>query len=554
MADNQVRYTLSLNDLLTSKLSQASSEAQHLDSNMGSLQGTINRVGAAFGIAFGIQQVKNFAMSVVDAGSSVENAQTGLTTLLKDANGAKEVIKNTMQDAKATPFAFEGLLSANKALISANASAGEARRTVLDLSNAIAATGGGDTELQRMVVNLQQIRNTGKATALDIKQFAYAGINVYQLLADATHLPITQVKDLEVSYDLLRGALAKAHAEGGLYANGLENMANNTSVQISNLGDSLFQLKVRMFDDLKPAIVSLLETGNSAIQWLSNAWEWTKRNRDMIFGLAKGILIGVAAFKAYKLAIQASILWTKIQYASITLLGDGFLTANVATKLFAGGLQMMKTALLSNPFGIALLAIGALTTAYYAFSGAAKDAKRENDKLNLSLYETVKIASEKTENVIFEIQSRYQHGVKGFDKKGQAIKYGVKEQAELMKRDIYKEIDMINSSVDPKKGLDWAQLMQIKKLQGYQDILKRGRKNGDVTPEKIDLSSTRIDKKETHKVTGNRSISIKIDIGNLINELTIKTTTITESTKKITELVTQALLSAVNDSQIVAGQ
>jgi hypothetical protein len=60
--------------------------------------------------------------------------------------------------------------------------------------------------------------------------------------------------------------------------------------------------------------------------------------------------------------------------------------------------------------------------------------------------------------------------------------------------------------------------------------------------------------KQTAKVTGNRSINIKIDIGNLINEFTIKATTINESAGKIKDLVTQVLLSAVNDSQIVAGQ
>lgn len=553
MGDNNVRYTLSLNDLLTGKLSQASGEATRLDATMGNLQGTINKVGAAFGIALGVQGIKNIGAAVIDAGTTVENAQTGLTTLLKDADKAKQVISNTMEDATRTPFEFKGLLAANKALISANASAGEARRTVLDLANAIASTGGGDSELQRMVVNLQQIKNTGKATALDIKQFAYAGINVYQLLANATGKPISAVKDMEVSYDLLRFALRKAHDEGGLYANGLENMAANTSVQISNLGDSMFQLSVKVFNDLKPALTSLLETGQEAIKWLANAWEWTKQNRDMLLGLAKGILFGVAAFKAYKIALQASVLWTKIQYASITLLGDGFLTATAATKFFAGGLQMIKTAILSNPLGLALTAITALTTAYFAFGGAAKDAKRENDKLNLSLYETVKIATDKTEQVIFDIESRYKFGIKNFDKAGKAVKYTVQEQAGLIKKDIDKEVEMILSNVDPKKGLDWADMMQIKKLKDYRDILKRGpKKPGE--PDKIDLSNTNINKKETNKITGNRSVTINIHIEELIHDFTVKTTTITESASKIAEKVTQTLLSAVNDSQIVAGQ
>jgi tape measure domain-containing protein len=551
MGDTNVKYTLSLNDLLTGKLAQADQQAKKFDDTMSGLQNTVNKVGAAFGIALGLQGIKNAAGAIISAGTTVENAQTGLTTLLKDAGKAKEVIANTMTDATTTPFAFEGLLNANKALISANASAEEARGTVKDLANAIAATGGGDNELERMVVNLQQIKNTGKATAMDIRQFAFAGINIYQLLADATGKPIEKVKELNVSYDLLRYALYKAHQEGGLYANGLENMANNTSVQISNLGDSMFQLSVRVFNDLKPALTQLIEVGQAGIKWLSDAWEWTKRNREMLIGLAKGVLFGVAAFKAYQLTLKLSVLWTKIQYASITLLGDGFLTENAATKLFAGGLQLLKESLLTNPIGLAVLAITGLVTAYEAFGGAAKDATRENDKMNKSLQETVDIAGQKIEQVIFQIEDKWKHGIKNINAKNGG--YSLKEQTEGIAKDIAAQQQMILGNVDPIKGMDWADVIQINKLRDYKKILARGPKKVDGSDTPI-LTSGDVALKQTQKVTGNRSISISIHIDEMIHEFNVKTTNITEGASKIAEKVTQTLLAAVNDSQVVAGQ
>lgn len=565
MASNNVQYTLSLTDLLTGKLDTASSSAQRLDGNMSSLQGSINKVGAALGIAFGLQQVKNFAMSVVDAGSTVENAQTGLTTLLRDSNAAKDVIKNTMEDATKTPFAFEGLLSANKALISANASAKEARGTVLDLANAIAATGGGDNELQRMVVNLQQIKNTGKATALDIKQFAYAGINIYQLLADATGKPIDKIKDMEVSYDALRFALKKAHDQGGIYANGLENMAGNTSVQISNLGDALFQLKVRMFEDLKPAIHDILTAGQDFIRWMGNAWEWAKKNKDMIFALGKSVLIGVAAFKALKIAMQASVVWSKIQYASITMLGDGFLTAGVGTKFFAGTLQMLKTAMLTNPIGVMAVAVGALAAAFMMFDQSADKATVSLDNFNTSLL--------KTDIYIDKVQGKLSKGLYS-DQSAMIDKMSFEELSKYSNDmlDRQKEISAkiaenettINSlikkgantaNLDKERELEEANRMLTGNLTNLKDAREKAEKRLKTMP-KPTLNNTTLDAtmKQTAKVTGNRSISIKIDIGNLINEFSVKTTNITEGTAKIKELVTQALLSAVNDSQIVAGQ
>lgn len=566
MGDTNVRYTLSLSDLLSGKLSQASGEAQRLDGHMGNLQGTIGKVAGALGIAFGIQQIKNMGMAVIDAGSKVEDARVGLTTMLKDAAQARQVISNTMEDATTTPFAFEGLLQANKALISANVNAKEARATVLDLANAIAASGGGDVELQRMVFNLQQIKNLGKASAVDIKQFGIAGINIYEALARAFGKHAEDMKGVEVTYDQLRYALKKAHDEGGLYANGLENMANNTSVGISNLGDAMFKLKVDIFNELKPAITELIATGMDAIAWLRSSWEWTYRNREMLLGLAKGVLIGVAVFKAYKLAIQAAVVWQKIQWASINLLGDGFLKANAATKLFAGGLNMIGTAVKANPIGLLVTVIGSLAAAYFAFSGSAKDATRENDKLNMSLMESITSSTQRREQWIDVIDEK----LKGMNAANRLKEFRAEVDAEgktLLQAIDANKAKMESKIFDQRVGMQTYAVAKAdreaieKENRGYfaeLDVLERFKKQGFKRRRKTDDNGTipppaPTSGKSSSKVTGSRSVNIKIDIGNLINEFTVKTTTINESTKKITELVTQALLAAVNDSQNVAG-
>jgi tape measure domain-containing protein len=566
MGDSNVRYTLSLTDLLTGKLAQADQTAKNLDGTISTLQNSINKVGAAFGVAFGIQAIKNAAGAVIEAGTTVENAQTGLTTLLKDANQAKQVIQNTMQDAQTTPFAFEGLLAANKALIAAKVSAGEARQTVKDLGNAIAATGGGDVELQRMVVNLQQIKNTGKATALDIRQFAYAGINIYQLLADATGKPIDKVKDLEVSYDLLRFALQKAHQEGGLYANGLENMAGNTSVQISNLGDALFKLKVNMFNDLKPALTELIQVGMDGIKWLASAWEWTKRNHDMIIALGKGVLAGVLAFKAYKLALQASVLWTKIQYASITILGDGFLTASAGTKFFTGSLQLMKTAILTSPIAPFAIAVGLVAAAFFLFTNDANSATASLDNFNTSLM--------KTDFYLDKVQDKLSKGVMN-DKSGMINSMNAadlqkyRDESLAREKEISDKMAANDSQLNQlmKKKPTTNDLRRIDELDEANKILaynltetKKSREAADKrlkTMPKTELTNKfggDLALKQTAKVTGNRSVTINIHIDELVHELNIKTTTFKESPGRMAEMVSQTLLSAVNDSQIVAGQ
>jgi hypothetical protein len=62
-------------------------------------------------------------------------------------------------------------------------------------------------------------------------------------------------------------------------------------------------------------------------------------------------------------------------------------------------------------------------------------------------------------------------------------------------------------------------------------------------------------KSATAKATGNKSTNIHVTInGGLVHELTYQVKNIQESTSKLKEIVVQTLLSAVNDSQIIAGE
>lgn len=281
---------------------------------MDSLKGSVMSLGAAMGVTFGVAGIGIFINKVVQAGSVVENATIGLTTLLKDQAEAAQVIKNTMDDATKTPFSFEGLLAANKALISADVNAKQARTDVLNLANAIAATGGGNDELQRMVVNLQQIKNTGVATALDIKQFAYAGVNVYKVLEAAG---IKTGEGIKITYEQLTKALDKAHQQGGIYFNGLENMAGATSVKISNVGDSLFQMFNDIFVEVKPMVDEVLNGVLGGIEAIKSS---IKPVKDFIIGIksdTEGWMVYVNEVKD----LFMNYVWPYIQNIFVTTTG-----------------------------------------------------------------------------------------------------------------------------------------------------------------------------------------------------------------------------------------
>ena len=231
----------------------------------------LNKIGAT-GVAIGnlmadvIRQVAQTISEVgkmgVEYNAQIETYQTALTTLTGSAEKANKIIEQVKKDAAETPFEVASLVKGNQLLISAGLSAEQARDDILALGNAISATGGGEEELSRMVINLQQIKNVGKASALDIKQFAYAGIDVYGLLADYTGKTREEVTDLEISYEDLTGALKFASQEGGKYFNAMEKQSKTFNGQLSNLKDNfmafLGEATMPLFTFLKDEVLPII--------------------------------------------------------------------------------------------------------------------------------------------------------------------------------------------------------------------------------------------------------------------------------------------------------
>lgn len=213
----------------------------------------------------------------VSYNAQIEQYQKMFTTLTGSAEEADQIIRQLQEDAQRSPFDSSTLIQANQYLISAGVSAEEARQTILDLGNAVAATGGGSSELERMAQNLQQIKNVGKATSQDIKQFANAGINIYALLAEATGKSVEKVKDMDVSYELLSQALAKASEEGGKYYGAMAAQSETLNGSLSATKESIQALLGEITKALMPIIVQILTKVREFINAISGLDSRTKK-------------------------------------------------------------------------------------------------------------------------------------------------------------------------------------------------------------------------------------------------------------------------------------
>ncbi len=223
--------------------------------------------------AAALSAAEGFISSGIEYNAQIEKYTTGFTNMLGSAEAAQQVMSQIQEDAAKTPFDVESLTKANQYLISAGENASYARSTIMALGDAVSATGGGNDELNRMAQNLQQIANTGKATAADIKQFAYAGIDVYGILADYTGKSTAEVQKMTISYDLLTQALQAASEEGGRYYNSMDTQSQTMNGRVSTLKDNVSQLAGLLTGDLSSGIGVVISNLNDLIVKAQEAYK-----------------------------------------------------------------------------------------------------------------------------------------------------------------------------------------------------------------------------------------------------------------------------------------
>ena len=215
----------------------------------------------------------NLVSAGVQYNMQMEKYQTAFTNMLGSAEKAANTLQQIKEDAARTPLNVESLVQANQLLISAGVDAGEARKTILALGDAVSATSGGNDALSRMAQNLQQIKNVGKAASIDIKQFAYAGIDIYGILADYTGKSTAEVQKMTITYDLLTAALQKASEEGGRYHNAMETQSQTLSGRIETLNDNWSQLLGSLSEGLTGIKGNLVSAAAEWVQTLQTSFE-----------------------------------------------------------------------------------------------------------------------------------------------------------------------------------------------------------------------------------------------------------------------------------------
>lgn len=233
---------------VSNKLSEMGTKMQEFGNKCQSVGKSLSIVSAA---------ITGLFTAGIKYNADIEQATVAFETFLGSAEEANKAVEAIKKQSAGSPFNTKDLIKANQMLITTGVNADDSRKTISALADAIALTGGGNDELTRMASNLQQIKNAGKATSMDIRQFAYAGIDVYGILAETTGKNVEELKKMDITYEQLSTALQSAASEGGKYFGGQEKMTSTLNGAVSKLKKTFQEFTGELAESLMPIVQKL---------------------------------------------------------------------------------------------------------------------------------------------------------------------------------------------------------------------------------------------------------------------------------------------------------
>jgi len=145
-------------------------------------------------LAVGFEKATQAALSF---NASLEQNTVAFTTMLGSGQAALQYLEQLRQFALTTPFEFQDLEEAAKRMMALGFSAQQVIPILTDIGNAVAALGGGQEKIDRIVLALGQMQGKGRIMAQEMNQLAEAGIPAWKILADA--LGTTQAEAMKAA-------------------------------------------------------------------------------------------------------------------------------------------------------------------------------------------------------------------------------------------------------------------------------------------------------------------------------------------------------------------
>ena len=245
---------------------QASAKMRGLSGVVAELQGVLAAATPWIALATGIATATGASLKF---SNEVDRNRQQLTLFTKDVNATNAIIAQLKVTADATSLGLPGLLEATKTLAAYGLrakDAGTATKLLGDLAL------GDNEKLQRFAVNLGQISSIGKAYTVDLKQFAMAGIPIFEALSKVMNVSTAEVLRLaeqgKVTYPIVIKAIDELTKKGASFYEGATKGGTDLDRATAQLQGSFESLQTVVGTAVAPLIIKAVNEIKKSIDGL----------------------------------------------------------------------------------------------------------------------------------------------------------------------------------------------------------------------------------------------------------------------------------------------
>lgn len=208
-------------------------------------RGNISKTGVfAMDAVVGITQLSDalikLGKSAVNSYIEIEKLQTSLEVAYGSKADAQRMFGEITEYAIRSPYTISGTTGIATRLKQSGVADKDLMTTIQELGD---LAGGNEEKLSRIATNYTQIIADGRAMTRDLREFANAGIPIYQELSKIMGKSVKEVRELakqgELTSDYIEEALKNLTSEGGAFYNAVEKGAETLQGRITNMKDTI---------------------------------------------------------------------------------------------------------------------------------------------------------------------------------------------------------------------------------------------------------------------------------------------------------------------------
>ena len=537
---NNVEYIISLRDKFSTKLVSIQNQVDNLDKKTNIFKGTLGSLsGVLGGIGFGAA-----AISVLKLGMNMEQAKVAFTVFLGSAEKANKALADLNEFANVTPYDNAEVIDTGKSLLAFGVGADDLTGTLRKLGD---VASGLNVPLNEMAQIYGKAMNKGKLQAEELNQLSERGVPIMQALADKFGVQKDQVYKLaeqgKITFSVFNEAFSSMSANGGDFFQMMEKQSETTSGKLSTLVGNAQMLGITIAEKLMPTVNMLIDKFMVLVSWMQTNSAIIISTIKFIAQLAKYYIIYLAALKAVSYATKIATIMNTALRISYVVMQKGIKGAITSMKGF-------KVALAQTGIGLAVIAVSYLVEKYMEF-GDQMDRLQEKLK---AIKTGADLSPEQRLLKQFGLinQSGLIERMIGVDLDKVAGNFDLSK--------IQSSLEIINDLVEQfqgrltSKGGQYKLEQSIKNLEEVRKVLEEKQSKIEKTlPKRLNGQTIETETKET-KITSSAPKVFNINIDKLVENFTVSTSTLKESTNEIKEAVLNALLGSLNDTQIVLNQ